>query len=157
MLVLLAMTRSLTLSSDGKGGTDTATVSLTVTEATGGNNAPVGNDDSGTGEKGDDITGSVLGNDTDADGDDLTAALLSGPTNGSVVLNADGTYTYTPNAGFVGNDSFTYTVSDGKGGTDTATVSLTVTEATGGNNAPVGNDDSGTGEKGDDITGSVAY
>ena len=95
---------------DGKGGIDTAVVTITVTEATGGNNAPVGNDDSGTGEKGDDITGSVLANDTDADGDDLTAALLSGPTNGSVVLNADGTYTYTPNAGFVGNDSFTYTV-----------------------------------------------
>ncbi|MGH9177313.1 MAG: Ig-like domain-containing protein, partial [Acidimicrobiales bacterium] len=44
-------------------------------------------------------------------------------------LNADGSFTYTPEAGFSGTDSFTYTASDGNGGTDTATVTITVTAA----------------------------
>ena len=140
---------------DGKGGIDTAVVTITVTEATGGNNAPVGNDDSGTGEKGEDITGNVLGNDTDPDGDDLTATLATGPANGSVVLNDDGSYTYTPNTGFVGNDSFTYTISDGKGGEDTATVNLVVSDKVDPNNAPDAVDDSGAGDKNEDITGNV--
>ncbi|MEW9922130.1 cadherin-like domain-containing protein, partial [Marimonas sp. MJW-29] len=47
-------------------------------------------------------------------------------SNGTVVINGDGTVTYTPDADFNGTDSFTYTVSDGNGGTDTATVDVTV-------------------------------
>ena len=42
-------------------------------------------------------------------------------------LDADGAFTYTPDANYNGTDSFTYTVSDGNGGTDTATVTITVT------------------------------
>ena len=68
----------------------------------------------------------VLGNDTDADGDALTAAIATDPANGTATLNADGSFTYTPNAGFSGDDTFTYTVSDGNEGTATATVSVTV-------------------------------
>ena len=68
----------------------------------------------------------VLGNDTDGDGDPLTAGSASDPANGTVVLNADGSYTYTPDHNFLGSDSFTYVVSDGTGSTDTATVTLTV-------------------------------
>ena len=68
----------------------------------------------------------VLGNDTDADGDPLSAGSASDPAGGSVVLNADGSFTYTPDAGFTGTDTFTYVVSDGPGGTDTATVTITV-------------------------------
>jgi hypothetical protein len=44
-----------------------------------------------------------------------------------VTVNANGSFTYTPNANYNGPDSFDYTVSDGNGGTDTATVNLTVT------------------------------
>jgi hypothetical protein len=54
----------------------------------------------------------VLGNDTDDDSPMLTAKLVSGPANGTVTLNADGSFTYTPKAGFVGSDSFTYTAND---------------------------------------------
>src|SRR5262245_60816656 len=49
----------------------------------------------------------VLDGDTDADGDPLSAVLVSGPLNGSLSLNANGSFTYTPNANFNGSDSFT--------------------------------------------------
>jgi serine protease AprX len=68
----------------------------------------------------------VLSNDTDPDGDTLTATVSSAPGNGSLTLNGDGSFVYTPNADWNGTDSFTYTASDGKGGTDTATVTVTV-------------------------------
>ena len=55
----------------------------------------------------------VLDNDSDLDGDPLTAVLMSGPSNGALTLNADGSFTYTPNANFNGEDSFTYVANDG--------------------------------------------
>lgn len=55
----------------------------------------------------------VLSHDSDPDGDAITAVLVSGPTNGTLTLNADGSFTYTPNAGFRGQDSFTYNAFDG--------------------------------------------
>jgi len=69
----------------------------------------------------------VLGNDTDTDGDSLTAIWVSGPSNGTLTLNTDGSFSYTPNANYAGPDTFTYTASDGQGGTDTATVNVKVT------------------------------
>jgi VCBS repeat-containing protein len=69
----------------------------------------------------------VLGNDTDPDGDALTAAIVSGPTRGTLALNGNGSFTYTPQANFNGSDSFTYRASDGKGGSATATAAITVT------------------------------
>ena len=68
----------------------------------------------------------VLGNDKDPDGDTLTVALASAPAHGSVTLNADGSFRYTPDTGGSGSDSFSYTVSDGQGGWNVGTVSLTV-------------------------------
>ena len=68
----------------------------------------------------------VLANDSDADGDTLTATLVSGPAHGTLALNANGSFTYTPAANYCGPDSFTYTLGDGHGGSDTATVSITV-------------------------------
>ena len=69
----------------------------------------------------------LLADDADADGDRLTAALAAGPANGTVTVNPDGRFTYTPKANFNGTDSFTYTVGDGKGGTAAAVVTITVT------------------------------
>lgn len=69
----------------------------------------------------------VRANDTDADGDALTAALVAGPAHGTVALNADGSFVYTPAANYTGADSFTYRVSDGYATSNIATVSLTVT------------------------------
>jgi VCBS repeat-containing protein len=81
------------------------------------------------------------GVDSDPDGDPLAASLVSGPLHGTLVLNSNGSFAYTPydsadGTNFASADSFTYQVSDGKGGTSSAVVSLTVTpNAT--NEAPV--------------------
>jgi VCBS repeat-containing protein len=73
----------------------------------------------------------VLGNDTDVDSDasTLTAVLAAPPSHGSLVLNADGSFTYTPAAGFAGSDSFAYYAKDVtplSSANVAATVTLTV-------------------------------
>jgi VCBS repeat-containing protein len=75
----------------------------------------------------------VLGNDTDPDGDSLSAVVVSGPAHGSLNLNADGGFTYTPAANFNGTDTFTYQASDGTAQSSPATVTITVTAV---NDAP---------------------
>jgi len=79
----------------------------------------------------------VLGNDTDEDGDVLTATRTSQPVNGAVVLAADGSFTYTPDAGFAGKDVFTYTASDGTDSSAPATVTITVKSAGGTGGGPL--------------------
>lgn len=86
-------------------------------------------------------TGGVLSNDTDADMDPLTAQLVSGPTNGQLVLNAGGTFSYTPNMNYFGPDSFTYRASDGGLLSNVATVNITVNPV---NDAPDAIDDAYT-------------
>ena len=54
----------------------------------------------------------LLANDADADGDSLTAARVDPPLRGSVTVNGDGSFQYTPIAGFRGIDQFTYKVND---------------------------------------------
>ncbi|MGG3125118.1 cadherin-like domain-containing protein, partial [Priestia megaterium] len=72
---------------------------------------------------------------TDIDGNPLTYALLTGPVNGTVVVNPDGTYTYTPNENYNGVDSFSVVVSDGQGGTAVSTITITILPV---NDPPVG-------------------
>jgi subtilisin family serine protease len=94
------------------------------------NTAPVANDDGASTPVDTAVTIDVLANDTDADGDPLTVTNLTQPTNGSVVLNADNTVTYSPAAGFSGSDSFTYTANDGTVDSTVATVSVAVGSST---------------------------
>ena len=70
----------------------------------------------------------LLQNDSDVDSDTLTVNTvpISGPSNGSLTLNSDGTFTYTPDADFSGSDSFTYEVIDGNGGRAQAIVNLSI-------------------------------
>lgn len=68
----------------------------------------------------------VLNNDSDPDGDPITAILVAAPAHGSVTLNADGTFKYTPAPGYIGADSFTYKANDGQLDSNVATVNLTV-------------------------------
>lgn len=115
---------------DGNGGSSEATVSLTVNPV---NDAPTAADDAYTGTIGDTLTVAAPGlleNDTDVDGDALTVntTAVSGPSNGTLSLQADGSFDYTPDSTSVEKDSFTYELSDGKGGLDTATVALSFTQ-----------------------------
>ncbi len=73
------------------------------------------------------LANSVLGNDTDAEMNTLTAVLDANATNGNVVLNTNGTFTYTPNNGSSGSDSFTYRANDGIANSNVVAVSITVT------------------------------
>jgi hypothetical protein len=71
----------------------------------------------------------VLSNDDDANGDGLTAVLGTGPSNAqSFQLNADGSFSFTPEAEFSGQVTFTYQASDGQVASNTATVTITVNE-----------------------------
>ncbi|MGF1547930.1 MAG: choice-of-anchor C family protein, partial [Thiotrichales bacterium] len=120
---------------DGKGGTSTATVSLSVCPV---NDAPVANNDAVVTDEDKPVTFNVLANDTDVDGDTLSVEGFTQPSYGTVTKHPDGTFTYTPAADYNGSDSFTYVVSDGKGGTSTATVNIDVKPV---NDAPVANND----------------
>jgi VCBS repeat-containing protein len=64
---------------------------------------------------------------TDVDGDTLTYTESTPPDHGTVVVNPDGTWTYTPSTDYSGKDSFTVVVDDGQGGTDIAVVVIDVT------------------------------
>jgi hypothetical protein len=71
----------------------------------------------------------VLANDYDPIEFDGVSASgpIAGPYNGTVVLNSNGSFTYTPNPGFFGGDTFTYQVSDSQPG-GTASADIWVTE-----------------------------
>ena len=109
---------------------DTATVTITVAPNVDGENNTYANDDAYNTTTQSPINGNVLDNDTDPEGDNqmVNTVPVVAPTNGILVLNADGTFEYTPNPDFVGTDSFVYSVCDD--GTpqacDQATVYLTI-------------------------------
>jgi hypothetical protein len=84
----------------------------------------------------------VLGNDTNPSGGPISAVKISPPTNGTIVFNADGSFTYAPAPNFHGVDSFTYRAfcgGDTNAPTNTATVVITVTPV---NDPPAAVDDS---------------
>ncbi|MGE5469959.1 MAG: DVUA0089 family protein [Bacteroidota bacterium] len=122
--------------------TASSTVAVTVTPV---NDAPVATNDSYTTAEDTPLVVAAKGllvNDHDVDGDVLTSVLVSGPSHGSLTLNGDGSFTYTPVANYNGSDSFTYRANDGTVNSATAaTVSITVTAV---NDLPVANPDLGS-------------
>jgi hypothetical protein len=66
---------------------------------------------------------SLLSNDV---GSSLSVTSNTNPAHGSVVVNSDGTFVYTPDNGFSGPDSFEYTVTDAFGRTATTTITIDV-------------------------------
>jgi VCBS repeat-containing protein len=111
--------------SDGTDESNVATVSITVNKI---EIAPTLTASSLTlNENGTSIL-NPLANATDVNGDPLTASVVGNPSHGTITMNADGTWTYTPKANFYGTDSFTYHVFDGTDYSNTVTVSLKVNE-----------------------------
>ncbi len=118
--------------SDENGVISSAAVILTVTIT---NEAPTAVDDTATTEENAPVTIAVLENDNDPENKPLIISNTTTPANGILVVNTNGTITYTPNTGFFGEDQFDYTINDGIAGNDaTATVILTVEDI---NQAPV--------------------
>ena len=154
--------------SDGNGGTDTATVTVTVNAV---NDGPVATDNLyfvTADEAFADVDGNIITDDTgdgvdsDDDGDTLTVtsvaglaanvgAAVAGDNGGLFIINEDGTVDFDANGDFddlglnqTAQTSVTYTISDGKGGFDTATATFVVA---GLNNGIV------EGTDGDDVLG----
>ncbi|MCI2285845.1 tandem-95 repeat protein [Colwellia sp. MSW7] len=106
--------------SDGKGGTSSAQVNITVYA----NEAPQAVDDIANTDDRRAITIDVLANDSDTDEDELSVTATV--DNGTVNINDDSTLTYTPTVGFSGTAIISYTVDDGEGDEATAQVEVTV-------------------------------
>ena len=126
--------------SDGNGGTDDATLTITVEPDNG--NATYANDDASTGNEGDPQTGNIITNDndpesdpqtvssaTDSDGNPITPGTEATlPSGGLLTINPDGTFDYTPDPDFVGTEVVEYVACDNATPTpacDTATLYLT--------------------------------
>ncbi|MDP2341296.1 MAG: Ig-like domain-containing protein [Deltaproteobacteria bacterium] len=113
---------------DGTANSSPTTVTITITPR---ESAPRASAQLTFGAEDGSVSGQLVG--TDDDGDALVFALATGTQNGATVINADGSFTYTPIANFSGVDSFTFTVSDGTTTSAPATVTVSVTA---GNDAP---------------------
>jgi len=115
-------------SHNGSSASPAATVSLTVNEVI---PVPVALADSFSTSENAALTvpaAGVLANDSDARSRPLTAVLEADPAHGSVILNSDGSFTYTPSIGFFGTDSFIYHANNGVLDSGIATVTITVNE-----------------------------
>ncbi len=108
---------------DINGGDNAASATLRL------NNPPSAVDQTATTATDSPVVISVLTGAADPDGDAVSTASAATPANGTVVINTDGTVTYTPSAGFKGTDSFDFIVTDSKGGFDQAQATVTVTNA----------------------------
>ncbi len=150
---------TLTVTASGPGGSTSVPVTFTVhpTPPTSQTNLPpVAIDDTLLTQKGVSATGTVATNDSDPNvGQTLTFSRLSGPTNGTVVLNGNGTYTWTPAPTFVGSDLFTYQVCDNASPAlcATATAHLTVPAVV--SNSPVLTPDIANTNPNTPVTGNV--
>jgi len=148
--------------SDGNGGTDTATVFLTIK---GENDAPIAAADTAMAfeDDGAAVVVNVLANDSDVDAGDSLTVTPDSFTFGSgatASVGSDGDFSFNPNGGYeslgvgeTATETVTYTVSDGEGGTDTASVTVTIK---GENDAPFASGETAcVDENGPAATGDV--
>ncbi|MEY8205023.1 MAG: tandem-95 repeat protein, partial [Bermanella sp.] len=97
---------------DGNGGQTIATITIDVAAV---NDAPtVQSAMSLLGVEDQDATGMLITSDVDGDALSYSLDSKSAPLHGSVIVNPDGTFTYTPNANYNGQDQFILLTSDGK-------------------------------------------
>ena len=111
---------------------------LTSSDFLGVGMAPVASDGAAQGDEDTVVTGTLTGVTgarlaTNPGGGTLNFSVVGGPANGTLVLQTDGSFHYTPNANFNGSDVFTYKVNDGSFESNVATVTLTVNSV---NDAP---------------------
>ncbi|RIY36999.1 hypothetical protein CKY20_05610 [Capnocytophaga canis] len=117
----------------------TATISIQVLPK--GINSLVANDDTAVTKVNTGVLISVLSNDFDPEGDTFSVTTHTNPSHGTVALNADGTFTYTPTTDFVGEDEFTYIICDGNVTSTCTTARVHVSVVSTTTNITVANDD----------------
>ena len=113
-------------------GTASANAQVTINVNGQTNASPIAVDDAYTTQINNALTVSapgVLVNDSDPNGDGIIAELDDQPDNGTLVLNLDGSFTYTPSTDFLGVDIFRYRASDGSVDSDPAQVTISVADA----------------------------
>lgn len=96
------------------------------------NTAPVAQDGSASGAEDGILSGQAVA--VDANNDALTYSLVNGPAHGTLTFNANGSYSYTPDANYAGSDSFTFRANDGSENSNIATITLSVAAV---NDAPI--------------------
>ncbi|MBI9057797.1 MAG: tandem-95 repeat protein [Labilibaculum sp.] len=127
---------------DVDGDQSIATVNITVDPV---NDLPIANADTYTIPEDTQLNDDVTSNDQDLVDLPITVSLVSDVSNGTLTLNADGTFTYMPNSEYFGTDNFSYQITDGNGDAVTANVTINVTFINDG--APVAvNDNTSTNE-----------
>jgi hypothetical protein len=111
--------------SDGNGGTDTKSVTITVDEV---NVLPTVNSQSVITDEDTPYTGTVTGSDVDIPVQTLTYAVTGGPSHGTLTSfdASTGAFTYAPAANYFGTDSFDFRANDGVADGATSTVSITI-------------------------------
>jgi VCBS repeat-containing protein len=135
---------------DGAIESAVATVSITVVAV---NDVPIATAASLTTNEDTAKTGTL--NATDIDSTSLTYSKVASPSSGTVAINSNGTYSYTPSDNFNGSDSFTFIANDGAADSAAATVSITVSAV---NDLPVGTIDiTGTAKQGETLTATKNF
>ena len=118
-----------TFTYEANDGVDDSQVTTVTLSVEGVNNAPVASSDTYTTMVDFPLhvaAPGVLTNDTDVEGNPLTAVLDTNPLSGTLMLNSDGSFVYTPTVGFMGTDSFTYYANDGLADSNITTVTIHV-------------------------------
>ena len=143
--------------SDGNGGTDTATETVTINPV---NDDPTAVDDSYDTDEEVAVTLTPLANDTDPENDSLSITSINGSAivggtqsinvnDGTVDISSAGVISFTPATGFAGQVSFAYAIADGNSGAATANQIITVSSV---NDAPVADNDSVTTDEDVSVT-----
>jgi VCBS repeat-containing protein len=125
-------TITLTVSDGALSASDTFVLTVTAV-----NDAPVAVNGTATVVAGATVNGTVVA--TDAETNPLVFSKVANPTQGTVTVNANGTFSYVANAGTTGTDTFTFKANDGTVDSNVATVTVTITAG-----------GSGSGGSGDD-------
>ncbi|MCU7805254.1 MAG: tandem-95 repeat protein, partial [Candidatus Thiodiazotropha sp. (ex Lucinoma borealis)] len=107
---------------DNDGQTTNATVNINVTSI----NSPPEASNASINVLEDTVYTGNLPISSDGDGDDVTYQLESNSAHGNVLVNGDGSFSYTPDTDYYGADSFTYSISDGNGGNNSYAVAINV-------------------------------
>ncbi|MFN6380563.1 MAG: Ig-like domain-containing protein [Flavobacteriales bacterium] len=136
--------------SDDQGGADIATITFIIV---GVNDALEANNDQFGMQEDAVLNGNLSTNDNDPDGDPLTYTVLVGPTSGALVVNLNGTFTYTPGLNYFGTQTMSIQVCDAPNSCEISSLIIVVSPV---NDTPVSVNDSFSGNEDQNISGSVA-
>ena len=136
---------------DGEFYSEPATVTITINPV---NDAPIADPDAFVVDQGESYNGTLTG--SDPEDDELEFIVVDAPLYGNLILNSDGTFTYTHDNSENYDDSFTFKVNDGNADSNVATVTIEINATLPDDNAaPVADDYSFDVDQGEEFNGMV--